>query len=553
VEQVARRRKGGGLPPCFFESAWPARFQDRTAGVLDIHSRDGSRTGNLFRITASASNAGGIAEGPLGHHGSWMASARKSYLQYILERTMSDMPLAFGLEDLQGRLMYELTPRNTVYLDVMESYSDLDRSRDRSHLGINSLMTASYNYTFGNLTWRYTPSSALLVTNHAAWMREKYDNGNLNSQPLAGGYYGEWVWDATATWTHSLGGSLDFGWSARRERDNGYTNQLLTTAPYVRLMDHDDGTGVVTGGYAQQSWTLGDGHVHLSAGARWDRNSVNGIAVVSPTASLAFTLTPSTRVQLGWGQYAQFPELADLTSPIGGRHLLPTRATHATGAIERRFGERTRLRAEFYQREDRDLLDRPWYEPRILNGVVFTPPVNPPEYNSGRGYARGFEVLAERHSANRLTGWVSYAYTVARQRDGIEHIAYPTDWDQRHTVNAFGGYRIRPTVNLSAKWAYGSNYPYPGFLKLQNGVYYLTTARNQLRFDAFERLDARINKSWTKDRYKMTLYGEVVNMTNRKNYRFDSLNSYNTKTGQIGVTLDRLFPILPSAGIVFEW
>ena len=100
---------------------------------------------------------------------------------------------------------------------------------------------------------------------------------------------------------------------------------------------------------------------------------------------------------------------------------------------------------------------------------------------------------------------------------------------------------------------YGSNFPIPGLLRdCRTALYYLATARNQLRFDAFQRLDARINKSWTKDRYKMTLYGEVVNLTNRDNYRFDSFNSYNTKTGQVSVTLDRLFPILPSAGIVFE-
>jgi len=40
------------------ESAWPARFQDRTAGVLDVHTRDGSSTETSFRISASASNAG---------------------------------------------------------------------------------------------------------------------------------------------------------------------------------------------------------------------------------------------------------------------------------------------------------------------------------------------------------------------------------------------------------------------------------------------------------------------------------------------------------------
>ena len=48
------------------EGAWPVRFQDRTGGVLDIHTRDGSRTGDSFRIAASPSNAGVMAEGPLG-------------------------------------------------------------------------------------------------------------------------------------------------------------------------------------------------------------------------------------------------------------------------------------------------------------------------------------------------------------------------------------------------------------------------------------------------------------------------------------------------------
>jgi hypothetical protein len=50
----------------------------------------------------------------------------------------------------------------------------------------------------------------------------------------------------------------------------------------------------------------------------------------------------------------------------------------------------------------------------------------------------------------------------------------------------------------------------------------------------------------------VTLYGEVVNLTNRTNRIFDSLNGYNSKTGVASITLDKLFPILPSAGLVFE-
>ena len=45
---------------------------------------------------------------------------------------------------------------------------------------------------------------------------------------------------------------------------------------------------------------------------------------------------------------------------------------------------------------------------------------------------------------------------------------------------------------------------------------------------------------------------EVINLTNRTNYIFDSFNGYNSRTFQSFLTLDTMFPILPSAGIVFE-
>ena len=38
------------------------------------------------------------------------------------------------------------------------------------------------------------------------------------------------------------------------------------------------------------------------------------VAAVSPTASLSLAVTQSTRVQIGFGQYAQYPELSYLTS-----------------------------------------------------------------------------------------------------------------------------------------------------------------------------------------------------------------------------------------------
>ena len=534
------------------EGAYPERFGDRSAGILDVHTREGGRDATSVRAEASMSNAGATAEGRLGpgKRGSWLVGARKSYLQYIVGRITTDTSLVFGLEDVQGRLTYDLTPKNQVWLYLLESYSSLDRSRPG--LGINSLAKAGYDYSLVNLGWRWTPAANLAVVSHAAWMREKYDNLNPNGLRLGDGFYGEWVANSAATWNQTAAATFDAGFSMRRLRDEGVSAQFQSLTAPPRLLDSHRGTGVLGGGFAQESWTGMSGRVHLSAGLRGDQLSTSSGSTATPQASAALILSPATRIQVGWGQYSQFPELSVLTSPAGSIHLEPIRSNHVIAALEQRLGERLRLRAEFYNRADRDLPWQPFAEPRLPIGAASVPTVNNLYRNSLRGYSRGVEVFLQRSSANRFNGWVSYAYGKTGMRDGATSARFAADYDQTHTVNIYGGYRLRPSVNLSVHSSYGSGFPIPGYLRLSGSTYFLGPQRNQLRLAYYQRTDLRINKSWTRRKSKITLYGELVNMTNRTNRIFDSLNSYNTKTGQTSVTVDSMLPILPSVGIVFE-
>jgi hypothetical protein len=387
-------------------------------------------------------------------------------------------------------------------------------------------------------------------------MREKSDDINPAPLPLSGGYYGEWVWNSAAAWNWSERAPLEAGWSMRRLRSRNYSNQYQTEIGVPPVLDHAEGTAVRLGGYLQQSWAAWAGKLRLTAGARWDEDSIDRISAISPQASASIGLTNTTRLQLGWGEAAQYPEISVFLSPFGNRALLPTRSIHAVAALEQRLGPHTRLRAEVYDRADRDLTYLAFGDPRILNGAVFIPPANPLYYNSLRGHSRGAEILLQRNSANRFTGWVSYAYGHTMMRDSapagpVEQ--FPSDYDQRHTINSYGGVRLRPTVNLSIRVTYGSGFPLPGyFARLPSGYYVLSTSRNQLRIDPYQRTDFRVNKSWMHDKWKFTLYGEVINLTNHGNYFFRSAN-YNSQTGQASPNLNKAFPILPSAGVMVEW
>jgi hypothetical protein len=536
-----------------YESAMPAQYSDRTAGALDVHSRDGGRDAIAFRAEASFSNAGVTAEGPIdsARHGSWLVSARKSYLQYLIDRIGVDTSLVFGLQDVQARFTYDLTPRNFVSLDILESYTNLDRTARAATLGVNSLTTAGYDFTVAKVGWRYTPCDKFILNTRAAWTREKFNDQNPKNLLLGEGYYGEWIANQGATWVESPAATLDFGWSVRDIRDQGYSDQYQNNLNPT-LLERYNGNSTRGGTYFGQSWSAWSGLLRITAGGRWDRDSLDQKAAWLPQASLALSPLKATRFTLAWGEYAQYPEVSQMTSNLGNRGLLPARTIQLSGAAEQRISDRVRLRAEFYDRTDRDLIWQPLYDPRILAGKVFVPSLNALYYNSLRGYSRGFEIFLQRVSANRLTGWISYAYGHSQMRDGVDHINFPSDFDQRHSVNIYAGYRLRPSVNLSVRSVFGTGFPLPGFLTQVGNSYYLTTQRNGARLGNYERTDVRVNKNWTKVKWKTTLYGEVVNITNQTNYRFDSFNGYTASTHQAYITLDKLFPVLPSLGIVVE-
>ncbi len=533
---------------------YPARFEDRTAGALDVRTRDGSRSQTTFRVTAGAPDAGVLAEGPLGgsHRGSWLVSFRKSYLQYLLHESEDQSAMAFGFTDSQVQLSYDLTRSNTVRLKLIDGTSDLDRSSRRDQLALNTSMTARYHFTLAQAEWQYAPTQAFVVRTQGAFMRERYDDVNRDARPLGEGFYGEWVGKTGATWMESPHAQLEVGASARRIRGDGFEDYYYDPVRRDRVENHR-GNETLESGYAQQSWAALRQRLFLSGGMRWDRSDVSGIAVASPQGSVAFLPWRSARVQFGWGQYAQFPDVSASFSAYGSRALLPERSTHFVASIEQRLGASTRLRVQAYQRNDRDLLFRPFLEARLAGNQIVPDNFAAPIANSMRGRARGVEFFLQRRTANRWNGWVSYSLNYADMRDGVTGIHFPSDQDQRHTMNAYVGYRIRPSVNLSTKWTYGSGFPVPGFFRRSGDTYVLAAERNGARLDPYQRTDVRINKSKTFDRRKMTIYAEVVNVFNRPNYRFDSYNGYDPATRQSYLSFSNLFPVLPAAGIMFEF
>ena len=534
------------------EGPLPAQYSDRTASIVAMTTRSGARDRVHGRGSASMSNFSGLVEGPVGKWGSWLVAARKSYLQYLIDRLSDDDTVAFGFSDLESRLDFDLGARQRLKLLVIHGTSGLNRERAIPRVGLNAVITSSYDFTLANLahTWAITP--AWLAEHRVAWIDEKWKNFNRDALGLGEEHYGEWV----AGGDHSLRSGvfgLQGGYSFRRLRGNGEAFQQRTIPLPPLVIERYRGTGLRSGAYVIPSLRFWDGRLTLQAGTRWDRHDVNMRTATSPTASAAFSPWNRLRLSAAWGMSVQYPELLQYFGLGGSRDLLPERAQHFQAQGEVALGHLTSVRLSLWRRWDRDLLWPPAGQAYSFGGGIVPSLLTPLWRNQYRMAARGADVTLMRKSANGLSGWLSYAYTEAPVCCDVSGELFPSDYEQRHTFNAFGNYRARPSVNLSARFTYGSGTPVRGYYQGTYPDLFLSSRRNLLRLPEYIRLDVRANKTFQRDRVRWTLFAEAINVTNRENVRLDDSNIFNAQTGAARIRLEKTFPILPSVGLSVEF
>jgi hypothetical protein len=66
-------------------------------------------------------------------------------------------------------------------------------------------------------------------------------------------------------------------------------------------------------------------------------------------------------------------------------------------------------------------------------------------------------------------------------------------------------------------------------------------------------MDVRADKDWAFKRWKLTLYGEVLNLTNHYNRRYFYSSVIDPNTGQAQVKALQGLPITPTVGVAFQF
>jgi len=125
------------------------------------------------------------------------------------------------------------------------------------------------------------------------------------------------------------------------------------------------------------------------------------------------------------------------------------------------------------------------------------------EMRPGRAY--GLEVLLRRPDTRRLHGWL--AYTLSRSERRVDGVWGASDWDQRHIFNLLASYDLGRGYSIGGRAHLNTGRPYP-VPEAAN-----TSQIEYRRLPTFYQLDLRASKRMIFDRFTLTAYLELGNVT----------------------------------------
>ena len=135
----------------------------RAPAARSVTTRDGNRNGVHGRAGLSGTSANAIVEGPLtGGKGSWVASVRRSYLDFLLDRIDPEGNFGFGFSDALGKLTFDVNPKHQLQLLTIAGRSTFDEAPE--DISVNDEAVARSRAWLAAATWRFTPGPRLSMT-----------------------------------------------------------------------------------------------------------------------------------------------------------------------------------------------------------------------------------------------------------------------------------------------------------------------------------------------------------------------------------------------------
>lgn len=498
-----------------------AQFGDKLSSVVQISTKDGSKKfgGNLG---IGGTGIKTLIEGPL-PSGTWFLSYRKSFLKEAVKFLNPPCTLAPSYYDLQGKLSFQLTPDQRLSLNVLHSsdHNYLEKWKSQRHL------KSDYgNFYFGAL-WKKIFSSSVLGEVICSRGENFWDNTIEDDKETL--HLVEMVvqpsFDFQLTSRHYIHAGFIYKhikYDYRADFDPGAASNFESLIKGVLDTSAVKPTTYKLGWFLQDSWQITH-HAAIASGIRCDYFDYNEDFQVNPRISFAYQFSERLTLRTGWGYYSQAPNYTELTAQQGKAfNPAAEKSVHYTIGIEQGFDQRFAIHIELYYKKLQDMI-----------GHYIENETDLKYGNPYHGYCKGVELFLKTMLGTNFTGWLSYAYSVAKIEETVidfesntiaRELCYRYT-DQPHNLACSFNFNFANHWSVNWRWRYLSGMPCtPYFPVYENGepstqkaIDIRSGKYHSHRFPAYHRLDVRIMKTFLFSKFRLDSFLEIKNVYNQKN------------------------------------
>ncbi len=313
----------------------------------------------------------------------------------------------------------------------------------------------------------------------------------------------------------------------------------------------DDGDALSAIGSVYGQLTGVAGPLEVVAGLRSDTRVTDGptrVTTLDPRTSLRWEASDRTDVEATLGVYSQFPTLRQV-EPLGSELLRPARSHDLSVGVRHKLSSSADVRVTAFHKNLTQLVVG-----RQDAFEFFTTPPKPGPLdtgdwaNDGRGSVNGVEMQV-RLRTDRTVGWVAATFLRSTRQNRAGEPIFLFDYDQPVNIVAVGSHQLGRGWRLGGRLRLASGIPYTEIVR-SNFENLEGRARvpvfgptNGARLDPFLALDLRVDKQFTFERWALSLYLDITNVTNRSN---QELMTFTVNLEERPITG---LPIVPAFGL----
>lgn len=583
----------------FYSSAFAASRNNALSSIMEFKYIDGRNDRIGGKASLGASDLGLTLEGPVNKNATFLASYRRSYLQFLFKAI--GLPFLPTYNDFQAKYKWKIDNNNEI---TFIGLGAVDNSS--LNLSLQETGTKSQKYILGYLPeyyqWNYANgikyvnfnnngfTTLVLSRNMLNNESKKYLNNVETPANILNNYKSQEIENKFRVERTTRKNDIKFTYGANVEyaKYKNSTFQKITISNLVDTIDFSSGLNIWKYGlFSQLSAAFIQGKLSLSAGIRTDasdfsKSTRNLFKQLSPRLSLSYAVNQKIKLNGNVGIYYQLPAYTilgyrnknfELVNQINNVSYIRTK--HLVAGLEYLSQNNLKVTLEgFYK----------YYNqyPFILKDSIslanlgggFGVIGNTEVVSTSKGRSYGVELLAQQKLFKGLYGIFTYTFVRSQFQDKKNQWVV-SSWDNIHIFNITAGKTFKKNWEVGMKWRFGLGSPYtPYNFELSRIIQVWDINKtgvpnydllNTERLPASHQLDLRIDKKVFLKKITLDFYVDLQNAYNFKSTQPPVLDV--VKDANNNIVVDEIDPtkykaeliqsksgqLIPSIGISVEF